>query len=423
MIYFYLINYAENNPGLALMAINSFKKDCEDKDVKIKGLALRSLCSLKFEGVYDYAKGHVLSMLNDHDPYVRNIAINGCLKLHYLNPNFIDENDIINTLYNFIKDSNPRVVVSAINALNEIMLEEGGIAINNRIIIHLLSKLNNFDEYGQTVVLDLVARYQPKDQDELFDIMNHLADKLKDSSPSVTLSTVKVLIKFIDYDKDLLDQVMSKIKTPLVSLVTTPSMEMRYVVVCHIHNLIKRGTSKYFSEAYKTFFCQADDLSYIQTVKMDILVKLANHENLIDILNELGEYSSDIDAFLSKLAVQTFGKLGYKFPEKVQYIVKQLSYFIKINKSHLIDDICIAFKLILSSNANFGEATSIFTFIADLYQNVHSEEAKTALIWILGEHGNSIELAPYFLENLVKDLASGSHEQFSVEYKLSVICC
>lgn len=90
MIYFYLINYAENNPHLALMAINSFKKDCEDKDVKIKGLALRSLCSLKFEGVFDYVKDHVLTMLNDNDPYVRNIAINGCLKLHYLNSEFVD---------------------------------------------------------------------------------------------------------------------------------------------------------------------------------------------------------------------------------------------------------------------------------------------------------------------------------------------
>ena len=50
---------------------------------------------------------------------------------------------------------------------------------------------------------------------------------------------------------------------------------------------------------------------------MDILVTLANKDNLIDILNELGEYSSDINPFLSKLAVKTFGKLGYKFPERV----------------------------------------------------------------------------------------------------------
>lgn len=90
MIYLYLINYSENNPGLALMAINSFLKDCDSKDSKVRGLALRSLCSLKFEGVYDYIKPKILEMIHDLDPYVRKTAINGCIKLNYLNPSFID---------------------------------------------------------------------------------------------------------------------------------------------------------------------------------------------------------------------------------------------------------------------------------------------------------------------------------------------
>lgn len=51
------------------------------------------------------------------------------------------ENDIINILYNYIKDSNKMVVVSAINALNEIMQDEGGMAINGKIIIHLLGRI------------------------------------------------------------------------------------------------------------------------------------------------------------------------------------------------------------------------------------------------------------------------------------------
>ncbi len=90
MIYLYLNNYAEHNSGLAIMAINSFLKDCEDKDSKIRGLALRSLCSLRFDGVYDYIKPQVLKMLNDLDPYVRKTAINGCIKLSYLHPHFVD---------------------------------------------------------------------------------------------------------------------------------------------------------------------------------------------------------------------------------------------------------------------------------------------------------------------------------------------
>lgn len=90
MIYLYLINNSEGNSQLALMAINSFARDCDSKDQKLKGLALRSLCSLKFDGVYDYIKPHVLKMLHDQDPYVKKTAINGCMKLHYLNPQFVD---------------------------------------------------------------------------------------------------------------------------------------------------------------------------------------------------------------------------------------------------------------------------------------------------------------------------------------------
>lgn len=56
------------------------------------------------------------------------------------------EHDIINILYNYIKDSNKMVVVAAINALNEIMQDEGGMAINGKIIIHLLGRI--------TVLLD-----------------------------------------------------------------------------------------------------------------------------------------------------------------------------------------------------------------------------------------------------------------------------
>ena len=55
MIYLYLINYAEQNQELAILAINTFLMDCnQTMNHKIRGLALRSLCSLRFEGVSNY---------------------------------------------------------------------------------------------------------------------------------------------------------------------------------------------------------------------------------------------------------------------------------------------------------------------------------------------------------------------------------
>ncbi|OEH80151.1 heat repeat-containing protein [Cyclospora cayetanensis] len=47
MIYLYLTNYADTNPSLSILAVNAFQKDCGDVDPRLRGLAIRSLCSLR----------------------------------------------------------------------------------------------------------------------------------------------------------------------------------------------------------------------------------------------------------------------------------------------------------------------------------------------------------------------------------------
>lgn len=47
MIYLYLTIYSENNEELAIMAMNTFMKDCNHIEGRIRGLALKTLCSMK----------------------------------------------------------------------------------------------------------------------------------------------------------------------------------------------------------------------------------------------------------------------------------------------------------------------------------------------------------------------------------------
>jgi len=52
---------------------------------KIRGLALRSLCSLKFDGVFEYMQQAIDIGLQDQDAYVKKTAIIGCIKLYHMN--------------------------------------------------------------------------------------------------------------------------------------------------------------------------------------------------------------------------------------------------------------------------------------------------------------------------------------------------
>lgn len=92
------------------------------------------------------------------------------LKVYHLNPKLISDKDI-DTLYELIKDKDPMVVMNTLYVLNEILRKEGGIAISNKMIIHLINTLKEFNEWGQNMVLDLVSRYTPRDEDQLYSIM------------------------------------------------------------------------------------------------------------------------------------------------------------------------------------------------------------------------------------------------------------
>ena len=104
------------------------------------------------------------------------------------------QNDVVNTLYNMLRDRDAQVVSNCICALNEILQSEGGMAINKPIIHHLLNRMRDFNEWSQCIVLDKVARYKPEAQQETFDIMNLLEERLKHSNSAVVLAATKVFL-------------------------------------------------------------------------------------------------------------------------------------------------------------------------------------------------------------------------------------
>jgi AP-4 complex subunit beta-1 len=159
MIYLYLINYSDQNHELAILTLNTFLMDCKSQNHKIRGLALRSLCSLKLADITQYMQEAIASGLQDYDPYVKKTAIIGCIKFFHLSKAEFKKTNYLDTLYSLTKDNDPLVVINAIQAINEILADKGGIEINKGLIIHLLHKIKEFNEWGQSIILDLTAKY------------------------------------------------------------------------------------------------------------------------------------------------------------------------------------------------------------------------------------------------------------------------
>merc|ERR1719450_965537 len=94
MVYLYLVNYAESNAELAILAVNTLQKDCRDDDPMIRGLALRSLCSLNIQNMVEYLQPAVQRALEDVNGYVRKTAVIGVMKVFHISRSTVLETDL-----------------------------------------------------------------------------------------------------------------------------------------------------------------------------------------------------------------------------------------------------------------------------------------------------------------------------------------
>ena len=91
LVYLYIINYAKTQPDLAVLAVNTFRKDSREKvNPLIRGLAVRTLGCIGIEAVLDYLVDPLKESMSDEDPYVRKTAVLTLLKFYYTTPELCD---------------------------------------------------------------------------------------------------------------------------------------------------------------------------------------------------------------------------------------------------------------------------------------------------------------------------------------------
>ncbi|CAD8087395.1 unnamed protein product [Paramecium primaurelia] len=412
MIYLYLTTYAEQNKDLAFMAISTFQKDCKHSDPKIRGFALRNLCSLRFSGAIEYLMPAIRESLSDIDPYVRKTAIMGCVKVYYMQPEFLS--NIEEQLYKMISDNDPLVIINAIHALNEILAAEGGMALSKKLVDYLLGRLKEFNEWGQATILDELSKYQPKDDKEMFNIMNLLEERLKHSCSAIVLAVIKVFMNFTKNKPQVYEQVITRVKAPLVTLasISEGNLEIMYTILCHIKFIASKGYNQVFSQDYKCFYCRVDEPTYIKLIKLEILALIACDFNLGDMLNELGEYVTDVDQEISKKSIQALGAIALRLPDLANAIVKQLSSFITL-QDYITNEVIIVFKDILRKDPkHIKDCLEIIQS-----DSVTDQNSKIALIYILGQFGSQIPLAPYILQTFI-----GVAESVELKHTLLTSC-
>eukprot|EP00762_Andalucia_godoyi_P005360 ANDGO_06781.mRNA.1 Beta-adaptin-like protein A len=428
MVYLYMTQYAHSNQDIALLTVSALQRDFKDYSPVVRGLALRTFSSLRIKSTVEYLKPMIMSALLDSSAYVRAAAVMACLKLFNTAPSLVEVGgDLRSKLRTCLGDRDKLVVANAVAVLVEL-----GETLDRAAMHALLNDLQNFSEWHQCRILDLLASYMPESAEEALDIMDLVDDLFMSSNSAVVLGATRALIVLTaDMSSKVQKKVMGRIREPLLTFAICSSSELSYSVLTHIKLLCARSPSV-FSSDYRLFFVQYADPLEVRLVKLDILAKIATEHTCNEIINEISQYViMQRQTIFSNHAVKTMGSICLSVPDALQTVLKALQSFVDYRIPHVVaaslcqlrdllrrfppraDIIPLLEKLtklflgsssILSSIESSGEE-----FVNDVGNNsvntanAYSSkaiftEATCALLWLLGEFGRALDDAPYVCE-------------------------
>ena len=392
LIYLYIINYAKTQPDLAIMAVNSFRKDAKNPTSPlIRALAVRTMGCIRVDRITEYLCEPLKDALKDEDPYVRKTAAICVSKLYDIAPDLVEDTDFLNVLASGLTDGNALVLSNTVAAIAEISEIRGRpvVQLTPQIINRVLAALNEATEWGQIFILDYIASYTPNDSKEAESIVERITPRFAHANPAVVLSAIKVTVKLLDLitSPEVVRNVVKKLAPSIVSLINSEP-EIQYVALRCI-NLILQKRPNILDKEVRVFFCKYNDPIYVKMEKLDIIVRMTDGKNIDQVLHELKDYATEIDVEFVKKAIQAIGRCGIKIEKTVDKCVAALVDLVKMKVQYAVQEILIVMKDIFRRYPYRFEMV-----IKDLFNNIEvldNPESKAAFIWILGEYAEKIE--------------------------------
>ena len=161
------------------------------------------------------------------------------------------------------------------------------------------------------------------------------------------------------------------------------------MVLSHIKLLVLRGGNVFFENEYKQFFVKYDEPSYIKNIKLEILGHIASENNIQEIVNELCEYVTDVNADIAKRSIRCFGIIIVRLPGIARSVTTQIKNFLQMNISYVNNETMIILKDILRKYKEFIDEFVPF-FTKENLDMITEVNSKAAFVWALGQFGEQI---------------------------------
>jgi AP-1 complex subunit beta-1 len=402
LVYLYVMSYAKTQPEIAVLAVNTFRKDASDPNPLIRALAVRTMGCIRLNQILEYLLEPLRRCCQDTDPYVRKTAATCVAKVWDMNPEAVEDQGFIEILQDMMEDSNPMVASNAVASLTEIKETSGRSDIfdlDESTISKLLTALNECTEWGQVAILDAIASIEDDNaiaSKTAHTIIERITSRLSHANQAVVLSAIRVIVKMIDrlIAKDdsasFISSVLKKITPPLISLLASEGPEIQYVSL-RCMNLIIQKFPEMLSGNVKVFFTKYTDPIYIKLEKLEILIMLVSLSNVDQVLMELREYATEVDVEFVRRTVRGIGRIAIKLnnSDAAAKCISILLSLIEMKTNYVVQEAVVVARDIFRKYPTDYEL--IISALCENLESLDQPDAKGSMIWILGEYADRIE--------------------------------
>lgn len=398
MLYLYLRSAARQNSSLSLLVVQTLLNDSKDVDPRIRGLAVRSMCSLRVPELLENVLPVVTEGLKDPNAYVREVAVIGVLKCFHQDQEKIKALGLIEEVKELLKtDQDTQVITSCLYVLQNLRALHAS-TLSKPLMISFMNNIRNFSEWGQCLLMEILLKYyRPETEVERFDVLEVLDSGLNHTNSAVILATAKLFLHYTSNYKDQYEQVIRLTLGPWRTILMGREPEVAYAALCNVKVLAQRHPEPFYVMADDLFY-RFDDPSYLKLSKLDVLVLLSHVDNAFDTAEEAFEYARDFDDDVARHAIRVISRIAIKVGS-VDGILDRLLLFLNHRRSVIVGETVVAFASALNKFPSAAEIC-VPSISRVRYDALNSSESQSAFIWIMGQFGDTIQEAPYLLEDI-----------------------
>lgn len=399
-------NYIDKaDKSVVAQIAHSILQDFERPNPQVKAIAVRHAGRLANDETVEKLCPVLLRSASSDDPYVRKSTALAILNFHETKPSYIDTFKLGKILKHLVADTNPNVAANAVAALTEINESrmEPLFTPNLSTVNNLLASIDQATEWSQVEILDFVSTYKPENSADARGIISRVASRLSHANAAVVLSAIRCCMRmnmFVD-DQAKVRDTLSKVVLPLVTLLNGSS-PIQYIAVKSIL-LLLQNYKRMLSTEVTIFFCKYDDPLYIKLAKLDVILSLANTQNVGKVLEELFDYAQQTDVEFVRKSIRAIGKVAVQFESAAAACVDKLVALIGTKVPFVVQEcIVVAVDVFRRYPGKYeGIIANINASLSD--KSLDDHRAKAAMVWILGEYADNIGNAGELLDALFLD--------------------